>query len=111
MAVCAACTFGCSARSGSIAKIRGHLGASPRGGPGQPETAKKARWRRPKADVRCTIEAAGASGDDNSQLLSARSGGHKAELDRQNTRGGAGDAPHRRPSTDEGRFIGKAPAH
>ncbi|WP_434636278.1 HlyD family secretion protein [Klebsiella sp. I138] len=34
------------------------------------------------ADVRRAIEAAGAAGDDNSQLLSARAAVHKAELDR-----------------------------
>ncbi len=34
------------------------------------------------ADVRRAIEAAGAAGDDNSQLLSARAAVRKAELDR-----------------------------
>ena len=39
-----------------------------------------------EADVRRTIEAAGVSGENNSQLLSARAAVNKAELDRQNTR-------------------------
>lgn len=38
------------------------------------------------ADVRRATEAAGLTGDDNSQLLSARAAVHKAELDRRNTR-------------------------
>ena len=77
------------------------------------------RWPRPaarppksqvaaaEADVRRAIEAAGESGDDNSQLLSARSAVHKAELDRQNTRvvaPGRGSSPT--SSTDAGQFIG-----
>ena len=58
------------------------------------------------------IEAAGASGDDNSQLLSARSAVHKAQLDRQNTRVVApGRGLITDLSTDAGQFIGAgAPA-
>lgn len=37
------------------------------------------------ADVRRATEAAGVTGEKNSQLLSARSAVHKAELDRKNT--------------------------
>ncbi|QQA60299.1 HlyD family secretion protein [Aeromonas caviae] len=65
-----------------------------------------------EADVRRAIEAAGASGDDNSQLLSARSAVHKAQLDRQNTRVVApGRGLITDLSTDAGQFIGAgAPA-
>ena len=65
-----------------------------------------------EADVRRAIEAAGVNGENNSQLLSARSAVHKAELDRKNTlmvapgRGLITDL-----STDSGQFIGAgAPA-
>ncbi|MBP4066871.1 HlyD family secretion protein [Aeromonas sp. MaB10011B] len=75
------------------------------------ETAKS-QVAAAEADVRRTIEAAGASGDDNSQLLSARSAVHKAELDRQNTRVVApGRGLITDLSTDAGQFIGAgAPA-
>ncbi|WP_421273295.1 HlyD family secretion protein [Aeromonas taiwanensis] len=75
------------------------------------ETAKS-RVAAAEADVRRAIEAAGASGEDNSQLLSARSAVNKAELDRQNTRvvaPGRGLITDLR--TDTGQFIGAgAPA-
>ncbi|MGY3858701.1 HlyD family secretion protein [Aeromonas intestinalis] len=75
------------------------------------ETAKS-QVAAAEADVRRAIEAAGASGDDNSQLLSARSAVHKAELDRANTRvvaPGRGLITDLR--TDAGQFIGAgAPA-
>lgn len=75
------------------------------------ETAKS-QVAAAEADVRRAIEAAGASGDDNSQLLSARSAVHKAELDRANTRvvaPGRGLITDLR--TDSGQFIGAgAPA-
>ncbi len=75
------------------------------------ETAKS-QVAAAEADVRRAIEAAGASGDDNSQLLSARSAVHKAELDRQNTRVVApGRGLVTDLSTDAGQFIGAgAPA-
>ncbi|MGB7800950.1 HlyD family secretion protein [Buttiauxella sp.] len=59
------------------------------------------------ADVRRATEAAGVAGDKNSQLLSARSAVHKAELDRKNTvvvatnRGLVTDL-----RTDIGQFLG-----
>lgn len=59
------------------------------------------------ADVRRATEAAGVAGDNNSQLLSARSAVHKAELDRKNTlvvatnRGLVTDL-----NTDIGQFLG-----
>lgn len=59
-----------------------------------------------KADVRRAIEAAGVTGENNSQLLSARAAVHKAELDRNNTkvlapgRGLVTDL-----NTDAGQFI------
>ena len=65
-----------------------------------------------QADVRRAIEAAGANGDHNSQLLSARAAVHKAELDRQNTRVVApGRGLITDLHTDAGQFIGAgAPA-
>lgn len=60
-----------------------------------------------EADVRRAIEAAGVNGDNNSQLLSARSAVHKAELDRKNTlmvAPGRGLITDLR--TDAGQFIG-----
>ena len=75
------------------------------------ETAKS-QVAAAEADVRRAIEAAGVNGENNSQLLSARSAVHKAELDRKNTlvvapgRGLITDL-----STDVGQFIGAgAPA-
>ncbi|MFB2687761.1 HlyD family secretion protein [Shewanella mangrovisoli] len=59
-----------------------------------------------EADVRRAIEAAGVNGENNSQLLSARSAVNKAERDRQNThvvapsRGVITDL-----NTDVGQFI------
>ena len=49
------------------------------------ETAKS-QVTAAEADVRRAIESAGLTGENNSQLLSARSAVNKAELDRLNTR-------------------------
>ncbi|MGY3942508.1 HlyD family secretion protein [Aeromonas tecta] len=70
------------------------------------ETAKS-QVAAAEADVRRAIEAAGVNGDNNSQLLSARSAVHKAELDRNNTQVVApGRGLITDLSTDSGQFIG-----
>ena len=46
----------------------------------------RSKERRAEADLRKTLEAAGASGDDNAELRSARSAVRKAELDLARTR-------------------------
>lgn len=64
-----------------------------------------------EAEVRRAIEAAGVDGENNSQLLSARSAVNKAELDRANTQV---LAPSRglitNLGTDAGQFIGAGAA-
>lgn len=62
------------------------------------------------ADVRRAIEAAGAAGDNNSQLLSARAAVRKAELDRSKSTviaGSRGLITDLR--TEVGQFVGAAP--
>ncbi len=60
-----------------------------------------------EADVRRAIEAAGVSGENNSQLLSARSAVNKAERDKQNTHVVAPSSGLITDlNTDVGQFIG-----